>query len=111
MIFCIENLVKKYGKCMVVSYVFFDVKQGEIVGLLGLNGVGKIILFYMIMGFIVLNEGYIFLNDLDIISYFVYKCVQNGIGYLVQEVLVFCKMSVEDNIVFVLELINIILEY
>lgn len=75
MVFCIEDLVKKYGKCMVVSYVFINVKQGEIVGLFGLNGVGKIILFYMIVGLIILNEGCIFLDDFEIIKYFVYKCV------------------------------------
>ena len=80
-----ENLVKKYGKRTVVSHVSFDVKQGEIVGLLGPNGAGKTTSFYMTTGLIVPNEGHIYLNDLDITSYPVYKRAQNGIGYLAQE--------------------------
>ena len=68
-----ENLVKKYGKRTVVSHVSFDVKQGEIVGLLGPNGAGKTTSFYMTTGLIVPNEGHIYLNDLDITSYPVYK--------------------------------------
>ena len=99
-----ENLVKKYGKRTVVSHVSFDVKQGEIVGLLGPNGAGKTTSFYMTTGLIVPNEGHIYLNDLDITSYPVYKRAQNGIGYLAQEASVFRKMSVEDNIASVLEL-------
>ena len=79
-----ENLVKKYGKRTVVSHVSFDVKQGEIVGLLGPNGAGKTTSFYMTTGLIVPNEGHIYLNDLDITSYPVYKRAQNGIGYLAQ---------------------------
>ena len=89
-----ENLVKKYGKRTVVSHVSFDVKQGEIVGLLGPNGAGKTTSFYMTTGLIVPNEGHIYLNDLDITSYPVYKRAQNGIGYLAQEASVFRKMSV-----------------
>ena len=84
MILRTENLVKKYGKRTVVSHVSFDVKQGEIVGLLGPNGAGKTTSFYMTTGLIVPNEGHIFLNDLDITSYPVYKRAQNGIGYLAQ---------------------------
>ena len=99
-----ENLVKKYGKRTVVSHVSFDVKQGEIVGLLGPNGAGKTTSFYMTTGLIVPNEGHIYLNDLDITGYPVYKRAQNGIGYLAQEASVFRKMSVEDNLASVLEM-------
>ncbi len=99
-----ENLVKKYGKRTVVSHVSINVKQGEIVGLLGPNGAGKTTSFYMTTGLIVPNEGKIFLNDLDITKYPVYKRAQSGIGYLAQEASVFRKMSVEDNIRAVLEM-------
>ena len=101
-----ENLVKKYGKRTVVSHVSIDVKQGEIVGLLGPNGAGKTTSFYMTVGLITPNEGHIFLNDLDITNYPVYKRAQNGIGYLAQEASVFRQMSVEDNIISVLEMTN-----
>lgn len=106
-----ENLVKKYGKRTVVSHVSFDVKQGEIVGLLGPNGAGKTTSFYMTTGLIVPNEGHIYLNDLDITKYPVYKRAQNGIGYLAQEASVFRKMSVEDNIASVLEMTKTSKEY
>jgi lipopolysaccharide export system ATP-binding protein len=106
-----ENLVKKYGKRTVVNHVSFDVKQGEIVGLLGPNGAGKTTSFYMTTGLIVPNEGHIYLNDMDITKYPVYKRAQNGIGYLAQEASVFRKMSVEDNIASVLELTNTSREY
>ena len=106
-----ENLVKKYGKRTVVSHVSFDVKQGEIVGLLGPNGAGKTTSFYMTTGLIVPNEGHIYLDDLDITGYPVYKRAQNGIGYLAQEASVFRKMSVEDNIASVLELTDKSPEY
>ena len=106
-----ENLVKKYGKRTVVSHVSFDVKQGEIVGLLGPNGAGKTTSFYMTTGLVVPNEGHIFLNDLEITKYPVYKRAQNGIGYLAQEASVFRKMSVEDNIASILEMTNKPKEY
>ena len=80
-----EDLVKKYGKRTVVSHVSIDVKQGEIVGLLGPNGAGKTTSFYMTVGLITPNEGRIFLDDLDITKYPVYKRAQTGIGYLAQE--------------------------
>ena len=80
-----EGLVKKYGKRTVVNHVSINVKQGEIVGLLGPNGAGKTTSFYMTTGLIVPNEGHIYLNDLDITKYPVYKRAQNGIGYLAQE--------------------------
>ena len=99
-----ENLVKKYGKRTVVSHVSIDVKQGEIVGLLGPNGAGKTTSFYMTTGLVVPNEGHIYLNDLEITDYPVYKRAQNGIGYLAQEASVFRKLSVEDNIASVLEM-------
>jgi len=99
-----ENLVKKYGKRTVVSHVSIDVKQGEIVGLLGPNGAGKTTTFYMAVGLIVPNEGEIFLGDLNITKYPVYKRAQYGIGYLAQEASIFRKMSVEDNIRAVLEM-------
>lgn len=99
-----ENLVKKYGKRTVVSHVSIDVKQGEIVGLLGPNGAGKTTTFYMAVGLIVPNEGQIFLGEQNITKFPVYKRAQHGIGYLAQEASIFRKMSVEDNILSVLEM-------
>ncbi len=99
-----DNLVKKYGKRTVVNHVSIDVTQGEIVGLLGPNGAGKTTTFYMTVGLIEPNEGQIFLNDLNITRYPVYKRAQNGIGYLAQEASVFRKLSVEDNIRAVLQM-------
>lgn len=84
-----ENLVKKYRQRTVVNHVSIDVTQGEIVGLLGPNGAGKTTTFYMTVGLIMPNEGEIFLNDLNITKYPVYKRAQNGIGYLAQEPSVF----------------------
>jgi len=98
-----ENLVKKYGKRTVVNHVSINVKQGEIVGLLGPNGAGKTTTFYMTVGLIVPNEGRIFIGDQDITSFPVYKRAQYGIGYLAQEASIFRKMTVEDNIMSVLE--------
>lgn len=99
-----DNLVKRYGKRTVVNHVSIDVTQGEIVGLLGPNGAGKTTTFYMTVGLIQPNEGNIFLNDLNITKYPVYKRAQNGIGYLAQEASVFRKLSVEDNIRAVLQM-------
>ena len=106
-----DNLVKKYGKRTVVNHVSIDVTQGEIVGLLGPNGAGKTTTFYMTVGLIQPNEGRIFLNDLDITKYPVYRRAQNGIGYLAQEPSVFRKLSVEDNIRAVLEMTDTTREY
>ncbi len=106
-----ENLVKKYGKRTVANHVSINVKQGEIVGLLGPNGAGKTTTFYMTVGLITPNEGEIFLNDLNITKYPVYKRAQNGIGYLAQEPSVFRKLSVENNIKAVLEMTNTSREY
>lgn len=99
-----DNLVKIYGKRTVVNHVSIDVTQGEIVGLLGPNGAGKTTTFYMTVGLIEPNEGRIFLDNLDITKYPVYKRAQNGIGYLAQEASVFRKLSVEDNIKAVLQM-------
>lgn len=106
-----DNLVKKYGKRTVVNHVSIDVTQGEIVGLLGPNGAGKTTTFYMTVGLVQPNEGRIFLNNLDITKYPVYRRAQNGIGYLAQEASVFRKLSVEDNIRAVLEMTNTTREY
>ena len=99
-----EGLVKVYGKRTVVNDVSFDVKQGEIVGLLGPNGAGKTTSFYMTTGLIVPNGGHIYLGDEEVTSYPVYKRARAGIGYLAQEASVFRKMSVEDNILSVLQM-------
>jgi len=99
-----EGLVKIYGKRTVVNDVSFDVRQGEIVGLLGPNGAGKTTSFYMTTGLIVPNGGHIYLGDEDVTSYPVYKRARAGIGYLAQEASVFRKMTVEDNILSVLEM-------
>ena len=106
MILRAENIVKKYGKRVVVKGVSINVKQGEIVGLLGPNGAGKTTSFYMIVGLIKPNEGKIFLDEKEITSEAMYKRAQMGIGYLPQEVSVFRKLSVEDNIMAILELMK-----
>jgi len=106
-----ENLVKKYGERIVANQVSINVEQGEIVGLLGPNGAGKTTTFYMTTGLIVPNEGRIFLDDLDITKYPVYRRAQIGIGYLAQEASVFRKMTVEDNIRSVLEMTKFSKEY
>lgn len=106
-----ENLVKKYGKRTVVNHVSIDVTQGEIVGLLGPNGAGKTTTFYMTTGLIIPNEGQIFINDMNITKYPVYRRAQYGIGYLAQEPSVFRKLSVEDNIRAVLQMTKTTPEY
>ncbi|KAA6302385.1 MAG: Lipopolysaccharide export system ATP-binding protein LptB [Candidatus Ordinivivax streblomastigis] len=104
MILRTEELVKRYRNRTVVNHVSIDVKQGEIVGLLGPNGAGKTTTFYMTVGLVTPNEGKIFLNDVEITKFPVYKRARIGIGYLAQEASVFRKMSVEDNIRSVLEM-------
>lgn len=99
-----EGLVKRYGKRTVVNDVSINVRQGEIVGLLGPNGAGKTTSFYMTTGLIVPNGGHIYLDDKDITDFPVYKRARSGIGYLPQEASVFRKLSVEDNIMAVLEM-------
>ena len=99
-----ENLVKKYKGRSVVNQVSVSVKQGEIVGLLGPNGAGKTTSFYMIVGLIKPNDGHIFLDDQDITGLAMYRRAKLGIGYLAQEASVFRNLSVEDNILAVLEM-------
>ena len=99
-----ENLVKKYGVRTVVKGVSMEVNQGEIVGFLGPNGAGKTTSFYMITGLIVPNSGRTYLDDEDITDLPMYKRAQKGIGYLAQEASVFRKLSVEDNIMSVMEM-------
>ncbi|MBT5507420.1 MAG: LPS export ABC transporter ATP-binding protein [Flammeovirgaceae bacterium] len=99
-----ENIVKKYKGRNVVNQVSVSVKQGEIVGLLGPNGAGKTTSFYMIVGLIKPNDGHIFLDDQDITGLAMYRRAKLGIGYLAQEASVFRNLSVEDNILAVLEM-------
>lgn len=106
MILRAENIIKTYGSRTVVKGVSVEVNQGEIVGLLGPNGAGKTTSFYMIVGLVKPNSGKIFLDNLDITDYPMYKRAQQGIGYLAQEASVFRKLSVEDNILSVLQLTN-----
>ena len=102
-----ENLVKKYGVRTVVKGVSMEVNQGEIVGFLGPNGAGKTTSFYMITGQIVPNDGKVFLDDTEITNLPMYRRAQLGVGYLPQDASVFRKMSVEDNILSVMEMNNI----
>lgn len=104
MILRTENLIKTYGQRTVARKVSLNVNQGEIVGLLGPNGAGKTTTFYMVVGFIKPNEGNVFLEDRDITTLPMYKRARLGIGYLPQEPSVFRKLSVEDNIKAVLEM-------
>ena len=99
-----EKLVKRYGVRTVVKGVSMEINQGEIVGFLGPNGAGKTTSFYMITGQIVPNGGRVFLDDEDITELPMYMRSQKGIGYLPQEASVFRKMSVEDNIMSVMEM-------
>ena len=99
-----RNLVKTYGKRTVVNDVSFNVRQGEIVGLLGPNGAGKTTSFYMTTGLVVPNGGRVFINDMEITKFPVAKRARAGVGYLAQEASVFRTMSVEDNIMSVLEM-------
>ncbi|MCQ2136841.1 MAG: LPS export ABC transporter ATP-binding protein, partial [Bacteroidales bacterium] len=101
-----ENLVKKYGVRTVVKGVSMEVEQGEIVGFLGPNGAGKTTSFYMMTGLVVPNAGKVFLDDEDITSLPMYKRAQKGVGYLAQEASVFRKLSVEDNIMSVMQMSN-----
>ena len=102
-----EKIEKSYRGRKVVSGISLEVNQGEIVGLLGPNGAGKTTSFYMIVGLVKPNDGSIFLDDEEITTYPMYQRAQNGIGYLAQEASVFRKLSVEDNILSVLQLTNL----
>jgi lipopolysaccharide export system ATP-binding protein len=104
MILRAENLVKEYKGRRVVNEVSVNINQGEIVGLLGPNGAGKTTSFYQIVGFIKPDSGKVFLDDIDITNMPMYKRAQAGIGYLPQEVSVFRKLTVEDNLKAILEL-------
>ncbi len=104
MILRAQNLMKSYSGRKVVKDVSLQVEQGEIVGLLGPNGAGKTTSFYMTVGLIKPNSGHIFLDKTEITQYPMYKRAQNGIGYLAQEASVFRKLSIEDNILSVLQL-------
>jgi lipopolysaccharide export system ATP-binding protein len=99
-----HEIKKSYKGRPVVKGVSVEVNQGEIIGLLGPNGAGKTTSFYMIVGLVKPDEGSVFLDDLDITNYPMYKRAQLGLGYLPQEVSVFRKLSVEDNILAILEL-------
>lgn len=99
-----RDLIKKYRSRTVVNHVSFEVNQGEIVGLLGPNGAGKTTSFYMVVGLVKPDEGEVFLDDTNITKLPMYKRAQMGIGYLPQEASVFRKLSVEDNILAVLEM-------
>lgn len=104
MILKANNIIKSYKNRKVVKGVSIHVEQGEIVGLLGPNGAGKTTSFYMIVGLIKPNSGTIFLDDKDITKDPMYRRAQRGIGYLAQEASVFRKLSIEDNIMGVLEM-------
>ncbi len=102
-----EKLVKIYRKRTVVNDVSLQVKQGEIVGLLGPNGAGKTTSFYMITGMIRPNRGHIYLDERDITKLPMYKRAQLGIGYLAQEPSIFRNLTVEDNVMAIIETLNL----
>ncbi len=102
-----ENLVKIYKRRTVVNKVSIEVEQGEVVGLLGPNGAGKTTSFYMIVGMIKANGGKVFLNNTEITNIPMYKRAKMGIGYLPQEASVFRRLSVEDNILAILQMMNL----
>lgn len=99
-----EALVKRYKKRTVVNHVSIEMEQGEIVGLLGPNGAGKTTSFYMIVGLIKPDEGQVFLDELDITKEPMYRRAQLGLGYLPQEASVFRKLTVEENIMGVMQM-------
>jgi len=102
-----ENLKKVYKKRAVVNHVSVGVEQGEVVGLLGPNGAGKTTTFYMIVGMIKPNEGKVFLDNKEITNEPMYKRAKMGIGYLPQEASIFRKLSVEDNLMAVLQMMKL----
>ena len=107
MILRADNIVKYYGKRAVVNGVSVEVKQGEIVGLLGPNGAGKTTSFYMMVGLVKPHAGNVYLDDVNITKLPMYKRAQMVVGYLAQEASVFRTMSVEDNLLSVLEMTNL----
>lgn len=106
MILRTEHLVKKYGSRFVNSDVSYQVAQGEIVGLLGPNGAGKTTSFYMAVGLVKPNSGKVYIDDLDITDLPMYKRARLGLGYLAQEASIFRDLTVEENILAVLEMTN-----
>jgi len=102
-----EDLVKVYKKRAVVNKVTVSVDQGEVVGLLGPNGAGKTTTFYMIVGMIKPKSGRVFLDENEITGEPMYKRAKMGIGYLPQEASVFRQLSVEDNLMAILEMLNL----
>ena len=100
----VRDLETCYGVIQALKGISFEVNQGEIVGFLGPNGAGKTTSFYMITGQIVPNEGHVYLDDKEITKLPMYKRAQMGVGYLPQDASVFRKMSVEDNILSVMEM-------
>jgi lipopolysaccharide export system ATP-binding protein len=104
MILRTENLVKKYGQRLVNNQVSYQVEQGQIVGLLGPNGAGKTTSFYMAVGLVKPNEGKVYLDDLEITDLPMYKRARLGVGYLPQEASVFRTLTVEENLMCVLEM-------
>jgi lipopolysaccharide export system ATP-binding protein len=102
-----ENLVKIYGKRRVVNNISLQIKQGEVVGILGPNGAGKSTTFYMILGLIKANKGKVFFGEKEITKLPMYKRAQLGIGYLAQEPSIFHKLTVEQNIMSILETLKI----
>lgn len=107
MILRTENLIKKYGARLVNDHVSYQVAQGEIVGLLGPNGAGKTTSFYMAVGLVKPNSGKVFLDDLDITKLPMYKRARLGVGYLAQEASVFRQLTVEENVMAVLEMTDL----
>ena len=102
-----KNIVKTYRNKKVVNRISLEIKQGEIVGLLGPNGAGKTTTFYMMVGLVKPNDGCIFLEKENVTSQPMYRRAQMGIGYLAQEASIFRKLSVEDNILAVLEMTDL----
>jgi lipopolysaccharide export system ATP-binding protein len=107
MILRAESLFKKYKSRMVVNGVSINVKHGEVVGLLGPNGAGKTTTFYMTVGLVRPYSGSIYLNDIEVTSYPMYKRARAGIGYLAQEPSVFRGLSVENNLISIAQLLSI----
>ena len=99
----IRNLVKSYRSRKVVNRVTMEIKQGEIIGLLGPNGAGKTTTFYMVVGLTRPDDGQVFLNDEDITNFPMHKRAKKGVSYLPQEPSVFRKLTVEENLLAVLE--------
>lgn len=102
-LFYVDKLVKKYGSKTVVNKLSFGIHEGEILGLLGPNGAGKTTAFYMAIGLVHQDQGQIFFKNKDISTFSIYKRAQMGMGYLAQEPSVFRNMSVEKNILCILE--------